>query len=283
MWLSKHLSMALGLALLGAACISSEPPPADVDPVVVAPVTTAPAEPLEPVDEATIALVEDYWEARDAAWAAGVEAGLAFSVANNHPLLDYTADDCREAWFSGEPPVGFAERNALAPGTIVSDPDFMMTVGPLAGRDLGEGLLEMVVAFAYEGQGLFVADRVADVHLQVLDGRVSHFLVCEPIEITVVESASGGATGDGTTGGGTTGDGTTGGGTVVTVDPVTGEPVTVLPPITATPVPVTPGDGDGGRPRLGVRAPARRRREQNALDRRRTRRRRRARSGGDSL
>ena len=115
MWLSKHLSMVLGLALLGAACISSEPPPAEVDPVVVAPVTTAPAEPLEPVDEATIALVEDYWEARDAAWAAGVEAGLAFSVATDHPLLAYTADDCREAWVSGEPPGGCADRNALAP------------------------------------------------------------------------------------------------------------------------------------------------------------------------
>ena len=35
MWLSKHLSMVLGLALLGAACISSEPPPAEADPVVV--------------------------------------------------------------------------------------------------------------------------------------------------------------------------------------------------------------------------------------------------------
>lgn len=235
--------LVLGLALAAGACISSTPPPAEVDTPVIAPVTTAPEVPLEPVDAATIALVEDYWEARDTAWAAGVEAGLAFSVANNHPLLNYTADDCREAWFGGDAPIGFAERNALDSASIVSDPDFMMTVGPLAGRELGEGLLEMIVAFAYEGQGLSVADRVANVHLQVIDGTVRHFLVCEPVEITVAESSPGGTAADG----GTTPGGSTTGGT--TVDGITGDPVTVLPPITAVPVPVTsPGidGGDGG-------------------------------------
>lgn len=240
--LTRRLAAAVLLALLGGACISADPPPADVDPVVRPPVTTAPEVPLEPVDEATVALVEDYWEARDAAWAAGVEAGLAFTVANNHPLLDYTADECREAFFGGEAPIGFAERNALAPGTIVSDPDFMMSVGPLAGRDLGEGVLEMLVAFSYEGAGLQVADRVTPVHLQVIDGDVRHFLVCDVVEVQVVQAPD---TDTGTTagGGGTT---TGGGGTTTTVDPVTGEPITVLPPITATPVPVDGGGDDGG-------------------------------------
>lgn len=231
-------ALLLAIGLLAGACISSDPPPADVDPVVRPPVTTAPAVPLEPVDEATVALVEDYWEARDTAWAAGVEAGLAFTVANNHPLLDYTADECRETFFGGEAPLGFAERNALAPGTVMSDPDFMMSVGPLAGRDLGEGVLEMTVAFSYEGAGLQVADRVTTVHLQVIDDQVHHFLVCDPVEVQVVQAPA--------DTGGTSGDGTTGGtGTGTTVDPVTGDPITVLPPITATPVPVDGGGGGG--------------------------------------
>lgn len=236
----RLLALVAVVALGLSACISSEPPPSEVDPVVLPPVPTAGATEFEPLDAATIALVEDYWAARDAAWSAGVEAGLAFTVANNAPGLDYTPDECREAFFNGVPPVAFAERNDVKTDTIARDPDFMMTVGPLAGRDLGEGLLTMVVAFRYEGLGLQVADRIADVHLQVVDDEVRHFLVCEPVEIQVVQSTGG--TGDDATvdTDGSTTPGTSGGGGAVV-----GDPVTVLPPITATPVPV-PTDGSGG-------------------------------------
>jgi hypothetical protein len=251
------LTVALAaLALMASACVSSTPPPADVDPVALPAVSTQPAVPTEPVTEEVVAAVEDYWEARDAAFAAGPEAGLAFVVAQNHPLLPYGVDECREAWFDGEIPPGFAERSAVLSGSIVSDPEWTMVTGPLAGRDLGDGLFEMVAAFSYEGTIQRVADRVAYVHLQVDGDDVRHFLLCEDAEIIVAAPAAGtGDTTGGTTGGtagGTTGGtaggatgGTTGGTTSPT--PIATDP-TVLPPITATPSPVTPPGGGGGTP-----------------------------------
>lgn len=241
---SPHRSPVRLMALLGAvtvlaaACVSSEPPPADVPPVAVPAVTTMPATPPEPVTDDVVTAIEDYWEARDAAFAAGPEAGLAFVVANNHPLLPYTAEECREAWFDGEVPPGFAERNALLEGSIESDPGWQMVTGPLAGRDIGQGLFTMVVAFSYEGDLLRVADRVANVHLQVIGDDVSHFLLCEEPEVIVAAAPTTAATTPATSGGGTT--------TTPTSRPTTTptQPTT-LPPITATPQPTTPGGGGG--------------------------------------
>lgn len=239
------------LALVATACVSSTPPSADVDPVVLPAVSTQPAVPIESVTDEVVAAVEDYWDARDAAFAAGPEAGLAFVVAQNHPLLPYGVDECREAWFDGEIPPGFAERSAVLSGSIESDPEWTMVTGPLAGRDLGDGLFEMVAAFSYEGTVQRVADRVAYVHLQVDGDDVRHFLLCEDAEIIVAAPAdTGDTTGTGGTTGGTSG-GTTGGSTGGTTGgttsptPIATDP-TVLPPITATPSPVSPGTDDGG-------------------------------------
>ncbi|HUG82923.1 MAG TPA: hypothetical protein VMM13_00075 [Euzebya sp.] len=224
------------LAMALSACVSSEPPPADARPVVIPAVTTQPAIPPEPVTEDVVTAVEDYWVARDQAFAAGAEAGIAFIIGNNHPLLPYTADQCREAWFDGDIPIGFTERTALLDGSVESDPGWTMVQGPLAARDLGAGLFEMVVAFTYEGEGLRVADRVANVHLQVVDGEVRQFLLCEEVDVIIAEAPATAATTPATTGGT---------GTTTPTSPTTGTPVapsepTTLPPITATPSPVAP-------------------------------------------
>lgn len=247
----RGAGLLAALSLVLTACVSAEPPVADVAPVVVPAVTTQPEVPPEPVTDEVATAVADYWEARDSSFAAGAEAGIAFLVANNHPLLPYTAEQCREAWFGGEVPVGFAERTALLDGSISSDPEWTMVTGPLAGRDLGAGLFEMVVAFTYEGEGLRVADRVATVHLQVTDGQVRQFLLCEEVDVTVVTPPA--ATTAPTTGGGTTTTPTT------APNPTQTEPTT-LPPITATPGPVSPGTGGGGStpttpPPTGTRPP----------------------------
>jgi hypothetical protein len=229
------------MAVLIGGCVSAEPPPADVAPAVLPAITTQPEVPPEPVTDEVVDAISGYWESRDASFASGAEAGIAFLVANNHPLLPYTAEQCREAWFGGEVPVGFTERTALLEGSIESDPGWTMVTGPLAGRDLGAGLFEMVVAFTYEGEGLRVADRVANVHLQLIDGEVRQFLLCEDVEVTVVSPPADTTTTSSGAGGGTTG---TGGGTT-SPQPSQPEPTT-LPPITATPSPVTPGTGGGG-------------------------------------
>lgn len=239
------------VALLATACVSSTPPAADVPPVAVAAVTTQPAVPEEPVTEEVVEAIEDYWEARDAAFAAGPEAGLAFVVAQNHPLLPYDVEQCREAWFDGEVPPGFAERSTVLASSVESDPEWTMVTGPLAARDLGDGLFEMVAAFSYEGTTQRVADRVAYVHLQVDGDDVRHFLLCEDAEVIVAappsEATTGGTTTGGTTTGGTTTGGTATGGTTTGTTaptPIATDP-TVLPPITATPTPARPGGGTG--------------------------------------
>lgn len=246
---ARVAALSATLAILGAGCVSAEPPPADAIPVALPAVTTQPEIPPEPVTDEVVDAISGYWESRDASFASGADAGIAFLVANNHPLLPYTAEQCRDAWFGGDVPVGFTERTALLDGSIESDPGWTMVTGPLAGRDLGSGLFTMVVAFTYEGEGLRVADRVANVHLQVIDGQVRQFLLCEEVEVTVVTptaAATTGATGGSGTGGtGAGGSGTGGTGGTVTPQPSESEPTT-LPPITATPSPVSPGPGGGG-------------------------------------
>lgn len=80
----------------------------------------------------------------------------------------------------------------------------------------------MVVALSYEGDLLRIADRVTNVHLQVIDGAVRHFLLCEDRDVIVAQTTatqaptSGSTTG--TTGGSTTGGSTTGGTTTTTLD-----------------------------------------------------------------
>ncbi len=237
---TRLTGLLLALGLLSAACVSSVPPVADVVPVAIPAVTTMPAVPPEPVTEQTVAALERYWEARDAAFAVGAEAGLAFVVANNHPLLGYTVEECRDAWFDGEVPVGFAERSALLGGSVESDPTWTMVTGPLAGRDLGAGIFRMVAAFSYEGTQLRVADRVAYVHLQVQGDDVRHFLLCEDAEVIVAAAATTAPTTAPAAGGGTT----------ATAAPTTPTPTqtdpTTLPPITATPNPGGGGGGGGG-------------------------------------
>ncbi len=230
------------VGLLATACVSSEPPATDAAPVVLPVVTTQPAMPPEETTEADIQAIEDYWDARNAAFAAGAEAGLAFVVANNHPLLTYTVDDCREAWFDGEIPVGFSESNELVEGSIESDTGWTMVSGPLAGRDLGQGLKTMVVSFTYDGQLLRVADRVANVHLQVNGDDVRHFLLCEDAEIIVASAAT---TQTAATPVGTTPTATTTTPTPTTQPSPTAAPVTPTTPATLQPITATPGTGGG--------------------------------------
>lgn len=235
----RLLAAAVVTGLLSAACISSDPPPAPIAPAapVDAPTPSSEAA-LEPATAEQIEAVLGYWEDRDQAFSIGAEAGIQFLVDHNHPQLPYTVDDCREAWFGGEVPPGFAERTAVDPASIMQDPGFMMLTGPLAGRELGDGLVVMNVAFRYEGAPSYVEDRVAQVHLQVDGDDVRNFLLCDVEDITVVQvapDAEEATTAGGTTGGTATGTGT---GTNGTIGVIT-DPVTILPPITATPSPVT--------------------------------------------
>ncbi len=240
----RLLLAGLALSLVVSACVSSVPPLAQVDPVSVPAVTTMPAVPPEPVTDQTVTAIETYWQARDAAFASGPEAGLAFVVANNHPLLNYTVDQCRDAWFDGEVPVGFAERSALLSGSVESDPTWTMVSGPLAGRDLGNGIFRMVSAFSYEGTQLRVADRVAYVHLQVQGDDVRHFLLCEDADVIVVTptaSAASAAPAPAPAPAPATGGGTA---APTTPTPTQTDPTT-LQPITATPSPGGGGSGGG--------------------------------------
>ena len=245
----RGLVLLAAIGMLASACVSSEPPVSDAAPVVLPVVTTQPETPPEELTEENNTAIEDYWDARNAAFAAGAEAGLAFVVANNHPLLTYTVDDCRESWFDGEIPVGFSETNDLVEGSVESDTGWTMVSGPLAGRDLGQGLVNMVVSFTYEGQLLRVADRVSNVHLQVNGDDVRHFLLCEDAEVIVASStttqSAAAPIGTLTTTPTTTPTGTTGGTTPATTAPVTPVTPATLPPITATSSPGGGGTGGG--------------------------------------
>lgn len=234
--------LLVALATAATACISSVPPPADIAPVPPPPVETDPEVP--PPSDAEVAAIEEYWEERNGAFAAGPEAGLSFVVQRNHPQLPYTAEDCRQAWFGGEPNPAFREVTAVDPATIARDDGWQMPVGPLTGRDLGEGLFRMAVAFAYSGAPPYFRERTAVVHLQVAGGQVRNFFLCDTTEVTVTAAST---SADGTAGGTTTGGTTTPGTSTGTGTGDAGAqpaPTQTLPPITATPEPVD-GVGDG--------------------------------------
>lgn len=171
------------LALLATGCISAIPAPAPPAPPLPPPDAVGGAEVPTPEPDDVAAIVE-YWDDRAAAFTSGAEAGLAFVVARNHPQLPYLLEDCRQAWFGGAPAPTFRELSTLDAASIARDPEWTMPVGPLVDRDLGEGLYRMAVAFGYEG--VAIADRVAEAHLQLAsDGSVRNFLLCDTAQVTI--------------------------------------------------------------------------------------------------
>lgn len=178
-------AMLAGLALVAAGCVSSEPPAVEFAPVTVPEVTTESDQASLPISGRVQTAIEEYWKARDTAFATGGEVGLAFMVQNNYPDLGYSVADCRQAWFNGTVPPDFAERNALLPNSIEPDPGWAMVSGPVMNQDLGRGVYQMVVAFTYDGQVLPVADRVSEVHLKVTREKVFHFYLCDEPDVIV--------------------------------------------------------------------------------------------------
>jgi hypothetical protein len=164
------------LALLVLAGCGSTP--TDL-PVAVAP----PAPPVEAeddtVDPGHVALLTNYWEDRNAAFAEGVDEGVKFVVDHLHPALGFTVEDCSTAWFGEEPPARFRERSELHPDTIAPAPDWTMDRGPLQDAKLADHVYVMHLDRSYSGVSTGVRDGLISSYLQVVRGQVRNFMLCE--------------------------------------------------------------------------------------------------------
>jgi hypothetical protein len=146
--------------------------------------TMAVAPPAPPVEEETVdpghvALLTEYWQERNAAFAAGVDKGVAFIADRMHPALGYSAEDCSQAWFGDEPPKRFRERSELHADTIAPAPDWTMDRGPLQGARLADYVYVMELDRSYTGASTGVRDGRIASHLQVVRGKVRNFMLCE--------------------------------------------------------------------------------------------------------
>jgi hypothetical protein len=148
-------------------------------PVAVAP----PAPPVEveddTVDPGHVALLTNYWEDRNAAFAKGVDEGVKFVVDHLHPALGFTVEDCSTAWFGEKPPPRFRERSELRPDTIAPAPDWTMDRGPLQDAKLADNVYVMHLDRSYSGVSTGVRDGLISSYLQVVRGQVRNFMLCE--------------------------------------------------------------------------------------------------------
>lgn len=172
------------LLLVAASACGSAPAPAAAP---AAPPTAPVAEAVgESVDPAHAALIEEYWAARQRAWEAGMQSGVAFLVAHLHPGLPYSDEQCSSAWFGPQPSPGFVERAVFEPESLRRDSDWTMVTGPLQDTELNGDVYAMNVDVDYIGTPAYWGGRRAEAHLQVLDGEVRNFLRCDVSEITVM-------------------------------------------------------------------------------------------------
>jgi hypothetical protein len=146
------------------------------------PMAVAPPVPVveeDGIDPGHVRLLEQYWSERNAAFAAGVDTGVAFIADHLHPALGYSAEQCSQAWFGEEPPKRFRERSELHADTIVPAPDWTMDRGPLQGARLADYVYVMHLDRSYTGASTGVRDGRIASHLQVVRGKVRNFLLCE--------------------------------------------------------------------------------------------------------
>lgn len=118
-------------------------------------------------------------------------------VRNNALLLNYTAEECEQAWFGGEIPEDFSEQSTVLRDSIQADGQWRVASGPLAGRHPGRGVFRMVAGFRYEGEGVGPTDVVATIHLQAHRRTVRHFLMCDDADV-IAAAGTGQTAADGT-------------------------------------------------------------------------------------
>jgi hypothetical protein len=136
---------------------------------------------------ADLAAIASYWEQRNAAFATGVDAGVAFLTERLPAGLAYTAEECRDIWFAGTS-ADVVERTTVVGATIEALSGWSMSSGPLQGVDAGSGVHRMAVDVRYDGAPGHVMDRRVAAVLQVSGDDVRNFLLCEQPQVQIAET-----------------------------------------------------------------------------------------------
>lgn len=132
-------------------------------------------------------LLEKYFEAREAAFEAGTDQGVAFLVDHNVAGLGADVAACKQRWFGQNPEEHVREIITPKWDTLRRDPTWTMPVGPRAGQALGDDIFVMVVQQELVGDRFLSSSHQSKMHFQVLGNGVRNLVLCEPIKTIEVE------------------------------------------------------------------------------------------------
>lgn len=111
------------------------------------------------------------------AWLGGLDTAMAYQVQHNHPLFDYTEQECL-AGLAGQEP-NYVESYEAALTSVEPDPSWEIPDGRFAG-EVPEGSLLTVDLTVSFGNGVPDAgEEDSTVHLAYLDDELFFFFPCE--------------------------------------------------------------------------------------------------------
>lgn len=139
-----------------------------------------PAQWLEPLDYEQ-ALLEDYFEDRQAAFDQGTQAGVAFLVEHNMAGLRATVDGCTNRWFGNHPDEHVRELITPKWSTLRRDPAWAMPMGPRVGEPLGDDIFVIEVRQELIGDQYLSASHQSLMHFQIHGSGVRNLVLCEQV------------------------------------------------------------------------------------------------------
>lgn len=185
----KSLSRLILLALIGAlsltACGGASTKTIEAQ-ATGTPVAHDPRAWLAPMDFER-ELLEAYFKAREAAFEAGTDQGVAFLVDHNVAGLGADVAACKQRWFGQNPEEHVREIITPKWETLRRDPTWSMPVGPRAGQALGDDIFVMVVQQELVGDRFLSSSHQSKMHFQVLGNGVRNLVLCEPVKTIEVE------------------------------------------------------------------------------------------------
>ena len=121
-----------------------------------------------------VALYDGYNDA----WEQGTEAASAYTAGNNHPVLEYTAEECQAA--NENLPTTWTESIVPDVDTLEPDPGWTLSTGRHAGEQVDGDIYTVVVTITIgdpAGDGLTTENRT--VHVAFFAGATFFFFYCE--------------------------------------------------------------------------------------------------------